>query len=580
MSEETKDKKNLLRIENLYLQRKEILSLPPEKALERILNASEPMPLVHSFPDQDFYFLLHDIGPDDALPLLSLASDKQREYILDIETWNRDRIDISAVTRWFDLLFRADERRVVHWLIEEKTDLLEFYIRKNIEVRLRDHDQDPVDFGKDFFTLDDTFYVKITGDLPADEDLPGDIDKKRYKDLLIHFIKRLADFDHITYQKILLEAAHLIPAEIEEEAYRLRGVRLAEKGFLPFDEAAGIYQPLKPQGLEHDTLKFVPETVQGINAPVPLYAAGMLQANNLFTRALGHITAEAILQQLQSEFAGLCNRIAVADHKLIRSKEDLDHIVKKACGYIAIGLHSVVVASGNEERGADDMSPELICRHPLSDIFRVGFGLALKLKWRTQKWLERSWFAQQGMSLTFWGEEWLGVLGGLLIKKPLYFDNYKSGVMYREFMSLDDLKAAESALNDILAFDDLLSLMDIEVKPLSSYRFLTYKNLLLTLWVREYIGLTGEARPLTLEEFTGFFSALWEPDEKPRKIRTSMKESFLRWLAGSTGLKDYEISETLGNTFEGLFAEVEEEYGRVLAEDLDPRYVYLFLLEK
>ena len=214
MSEETKDKKNLLRIENLYLQRKEILSLPPEKALERILNASEPMPLVHSFPDQDFYFLLHDIGPDDALPLLSLASDKQREYILDIETWNRDRIDISAVTRWFDLLFRADERRVVHWLIEEKTDLLEFYIRKNIEVRLRDHDQDPVDFGKDFFTLDDTFYVKITGDLPADEDLPGDIDKKRYKDLLIHFIKRLADFDHITYQKILLEAAHHIPAEI------------------------------------------------------------------------------------------------------------------------------------------------------------------------------------------------------------------------------------------------------------------------------------------------------------------------------------------------------------------------------
>ncbi len=580
MSEDIKDKKNLVRIENFHRQRKEILSLPPKEALGRILNAAEPAALVHSFPEQDLYFLMHDIGLDDALPLLSLASDKQREYILDIETWDRDRIDISAVTRWFDLLYRADARRSVHWLIEQKTELLEFYIWKNIEVRIREHDQDPAEFGKDFFTLDDTFFVRITGDIPEDEDLPGDIDKNHYKGFLTRFIKSLAGFDHITYQKILLEATHLIPAEIEEEAYRLRSVRLAEKGFLPFDEAAGIYQPLKPQDLESGTQKIVPETVEGINAPVPLYASGLLEDSNLFTRALARIDTEAALQQLQSEFAGLCNRIAMADHKLIRSKEDLDHIVKKACGYIAIGLQTVAVASGNDQRGTENTSTALICRHPLSDIFRVGFGLALNLKWRAQKWLERSWFAQQGMSLTFWGEEWLGVLGGLLIKKPLYFDNYKTGVMYREFMSLDDIKASESALDDIFAFDDLLSLMDIELKPLSSYRFLTYKNLLLTLWVRKHIGLSGESRPLTLEEFTGFYTALWEPGEKPRKISQSMKESFLQWLAGTTGLKDYEISENLGNTLEKLFAEVEEEYGRVLADDLDPRYVYLFLLEK
>ena len=59
-----------------------------------------------------------------------------------------------------------------------------------------------------------------------------------------------------------------------------------------------------------------------------------------------------------------------------------------------------------------------------------------------------------------------------------------------------------------------------------------------------------------------------------------MKEHFLSWLAGETGLKDYEITDRLGQTLEDLFNELENEYGRVASEDLDPRYIHLFLLMK
>jgi hypothetical protein len=34
----------------------------------------------------------------------------------------------------------------------------------------------------------------------------------------------------------------------------------------------------------------------------------------------------------------------------------------------------------------------------------------------------------------------------------------------------------------------------------------------------------------------------------------------------------------LGQTFEDLFNEIESEYGRVAAADIDPRFVHLFLL--
>jgi hypothetical protein len=57
-----------------------------------------------------------------------------------------------------------------------------------------------------------------------------------------------------------------------------------------------------------------------------------------------------------------------------------------------------------------------------------------------------------------------------------------------------------------------------------------------------------------------------------------MKNHFLNWLAAETGLKDFEITEGLGRTFENLFTEIESELGRVAARDLDPRYIQMFLL--
>ena len=57
-----------------------------------------------------------------------------------------------------------------------------------------------------------------------------------------------------------------------------------------------------------------------------------------------------------------------------------------------------------------------------------------------------------------------------------------------------------------------------------------------------------------------------------------MKSRFLNWLAENTGLRDFEITERLGGVLENLFEEIESELGNVAVEDLEPRYVQLFLL--
>jgi hypothetical protein len=566
----------------LQAKRSEILSLPPEQAITRILADPQPAALVHSFPESDFYFLVHDIGPEDALPLLALASNKQWDHLLDLESWARDRIEVNHLTRWMNLLMEADAKRFIRWLLNERLGLGEFYLFHTIEVRVREHDQDPSEFGEGFFTLDQVYYMRFLNMPPLAEG--SAIGEEERKAFLMKLLQHLAEHDHPLFQSLLLEASHVIPAETEEEELRWRNVRLAEKGFVPFDEAVGIYQPITRRQLDALRPKFTPDTRGSETAPlpVPAYPLREMQDDTHFSRALTRIEAGPILAHLQWEFANLCNQIIVADHKTVRDREQLREIVAKACGYISMGLERL--------KGPADPQPDpvqaaaALCHYALLQLYRLGFAEALEIKWQAERWLNSGWFAKAGLKLSFWGEQWMGVLGGILLKKPQYYDNYQTGVLYREFTSLEDVARTKAALRQVQAVDHLLAVMNPSLDPPGSYRFLTWKNLMLTLWARHWLGLKEDTlRPLPMAAFASFFSRLLPGSPSPeaaetRRIPDCMKTGFIVWLMHETGLKDFEIAEKLGRIFEELFAEIEAEYGQVAVEDLDVRYVQLFLL--
>ena len=579
MAKNRNNSRTLERVQQLQETRRKIMELPPEKALDRILNDRQPAALVHSFPEQDFYLLVNEIGAEDSLPLLSLATNKQWEHIVDLETWQKDHIDTNSVTRWMNLLMEADSQRFIRWILNDHLEFMEWYLFKNLEIRIREHDQDPAEFGDEFFTLDDIYYLRFI-DIPTESESEKLIDEQRRK-FLAQIAQRLAATDHLIYQSVFLEAAHVIPAETEEDCYRWRNMRLAEKGFLPFDEAVGIYQPLKPGELEGKRKKFIPPASQQVSTlPVPVSPLRELKQDNYFTRALQKIEAANIVQLLQTEFAHLCNQVVVADSRIIGERDALQEVVKKTSGYISIGLEQLL----KDQKDDAAKGAALITRYSLQDIFRVGFGAALELKWRAEKWLSKCWFAQADLRLTFWGEQWMGVVGGLLVKKPLYYDNYKTGVLYREFASADDIAESAAIFEQVVTVDNLLSVMNIQMDPPARYGFVTYKNLLLTLWARHDRRLKGDKlKPLTLGQFLPFFEKLL-PEQTTagspaaRKIPDEMKSAFLNWLADETGLKDYELTDRLSQTFVDLFSEIESEYGQVAPADIDPRFVHLFLL--
>jgi hypothetical protein len=546
-----------------------------------ILDHPQPAALVHSFPEEDLHFLIHDLGKDNALPLIALASNRQWEYLLDMEVWKKDQLNYPLATEWLQLLLRADPERLIKWCFDERLEFLELYLFRNIELRVRDSDQFSSDLDDGFFTDDDTFYVRFV-DCPVTTS-EGKAAKVLRNEMLSRLLHRISGFDHLRYQGLLMESVSLIPSETEEELFRLRNVRLGEKGFLPFHEAVGVYQPLRPGDLAARGKKAIrPPSPNDNRFPVPQLAATFLDGDNLFVRALKGIRYVHVIQQLQGELAGLCNQVISADQTIIRGRDQLKAVVSKVSGFLSIGLELMTKNATDKQA---PMASEILQRHLLADIFRTGFGSAQQLRWQATRWHKNSWCRSQQLNLTFWDEAWLGLLGGLLIHTPKFYDPSNAGSSYRDFLTLEEIETTRRGLDRVMALDQLLKAMTVPITPIAGTRRLTYKNLLLTLWVRASLNAppidpSTPSITLSLSDFKKIYATLWVDQAGRHTIGNRKKAQFLHWAAAASDQSPEEVSDRLGSVFEALFDQIENELAAVEAGDLDPRHVNLFLLHR
>lgn len=540
----------------------DLLKLPPRKALDLIIDSPAPVTLVQSLAEEDLYRLVQDIGYEEALPILALASNEQWQYMLDIDLWQRDRLDGDSVNSWLGLLLRADLDRFMIWGLREQVELVKLHFSRYISVAIREEDQSASDFGEGYFTLDDLFYIRVN--------------KDEYYEVIREFLEGLAEHDLERFQGVLLELAGVIPADVEEDLYRLRNTRLAEKGFLPFEEAIAIYQYLDADSLLEAADE--PQKVmdaEKIEHPLPVSTSLLIQDRDYFSLSLKRIGDAGLLERLQLEFAGMCNQIISADCIAVRDRDHLANVVGKACGYLSIGLEKLTKGDANRAAG-------LLQGHPLQQIFRAGYGLALKLQWEAKKWIKQGWFNRQSLDLHFWGSEWGDMLEGLIRKRPLFCPALLGeGGPCRDFRNLEEITRSQAALEQIKAVDGLLSALfpeTLDAGSISSLHPLTYRNLILTAWARHYLGPAEGRWSLTVEEMKAFLRKIWKGSSRPYRVDDKIKEAFLEWLQARSGPAAIAGRGAAQHPLDHLFVELQEEYGSVSVDDLDPRYVKHFLV--
>lgn len=536
---------------------RKLFALPAEKTMDFILEQKDATQLVQQLSFLDLYWLIKKIGENDSIPLLGLASERQWQYILDMEIWKRDRLDIKKASIWLRRFMEADAERVARWLITEDMEMFAYYyLYRNLEVLIAT-DDNIYDLSEDFFTLDGTFYLKL-----KDES---------QRDMIENLLKLIARQDFLKYQALLMTSRAILPASTEEELYRLRSVRVAEYGFLPFEEAISVYAPVEPKKLMTRGEKKKKEIVivdDETREMIPSFPIHQLQIKGIMHAAVNSIRDNILMDRIRLEFAGLCNQIISADGLFMAEYEDLIKVCKKAAGYLNIAIEKVC---GDEVNKAID----LIRHNSLVSIFRVGFGLSLKLKWKVEGWIKESWFKRYGLDLSFWGLEWGDMLRGLLMKKPLYYVGGEDGEVYRPFESLSEIRKCEDVFNRIRLLDELFSKITLSY-PLEKRALIeptiTYHPFLFTFWARRILKLSPGFDGLTMNQVRRFFNILRSKDSMPPYKMKDYKEVFIQDMGSY--LPGAELEKVLSS----LWNEFTEEYERVDIKDIDERYLRFLIV--
>lgn len=537
---------------------RQIYSSPGKKVLEHILEHHDPRALVERLPSEDFFWLVKKIGGDDSIPLLALASADQWQYLLDLEVWEKDRLEVDCIGAWLHRLLHADSRRLVRWVFAEGEEFTSHFLSKNLEVVVKTEETDDV-ITAGLFTLDGALYIRFARD--------------RHQDAIEELLRALAEEDYARYQNLLLGIAGIIAAETEEELYRLRNVRLAERGFLPFDEALAVYVPLPPDTLNMGRPAALPGALAESEGPslLPALIVSQTPPGTMLAAVVSGVKDGNLADRLRLGFAVLCNRILAAEGVAVHDLEMLARVCRRAAGYVNLALETLC---GEDLPRAE----QLLGHNDLISVFRVGFGLAVSLRNEATRWLKTSWFQAQGLDYFFWGEEWGACLAGLMRKRPAFFGGSSSGKMsYEDFSGREDLARCRRVLQGIMELDRLLRAMGealcLDARVVRAHS-LSVHQVLLTFWARERLDDAATFDALTLDAVREFFRRARQDRPAPPFEMRSEKERFV--CALGRFLSEGKASSALKEALAAIWKECEEEYAWVKIEDLEERMLRLF----
>jgi hypothetical protein len=547
------------------------LMLPASQRLQLLIHAPKPMRLVRALPDADYYLTVREVGPVEALPLVSLASTAQTRHLLDLESWRKDRFDADRCGAWVALLVEAGESPTRRFLRDADDELLALLFRGWIhaeQIEYEDgaevHGHGEGEAGSASGALTPDGYHRFSPRIP--EHLP-----------VIHRLLQLFYREQpARYQQILWRSRWELPAELEESAFHWRQSRLEEHGFPALDEALAVYA--EPSGTRAQAIAPQPDDPDRLAASrclVPLLAAHgpLAEAIDLLPEAAREHTLHGLVS--------VANRLLVADAEDSGDPEAHRRALNKAAGYSHIALSA---------RGALDSASAAHVLEQVSplELFREGHARAAELARRARSLLQNGWPAGRTEALDLLDWPVSSRVRALLADRPLYYEvdvSHGDG-RPREFAAPEEIAETRNALETAEALGRIV----VELLGLDTGRLLEaaerdtaapprFSTVLLTVmaWQATRGVIRGEALPADVA--ADFVRSVASRRTAGADAPARALEALVRALDARFGLEEPEISILMAY---GKFAleRLSEECGALdPGLPLEPRYVSCLFLD-
>lgn len=303
--------------------------------------------------------------------LLPYASPEQITALFDLEAWRRDRVDIDRARQWLTALVDSyaqsnkDRGALGDLMMEMDPEFWTFALLPGTSVfQLDPEDEEQRDQAGlavealfTYETPDGNFLIAV----PDTE----------VGHRAIHVLGRVYDDDLELGQSLVNSMRGALGSMVEEDLLRWRAGRLADLGFVAWEEAMKLLRPLDLQAAREPS---APASARVTGTQLPAQAP----RGNLLRRALARLGA-AQQGERAREFTLLVNELMAAQRFEPGDAKLQERAFHQAEATVGLGLE--LLATGLTDPAEIDQSlADRIAAIGLRGVFRVGYGPLDKLR--------------------------------------------------------------------------------------------------------------------------------------------------------------------------------------------------------
>lgn len=338
---------------------------------ERLLAAPDLAAEVAGLEPLEAYFLVKELGLDQALPILRLLSPEQLETCIDLDGWHRYDFSADNLDQWLTAFALDGPEALAQAFFALDYVLQLLFLAKTVTVYDPDTDQVPEiaddEESNRAMTPDGFYLLELKGELP----LGGHP---------FAILDALYQYDPGSTQRLLSEVRVDLPTQIEEEALRFRNGRLQDLGFVAPDEATLLFSrpTSQPPGSRP------PEPFESGASRLPAVYAQSFSANTLLAQALMQISDPDTLARLEQEIVWTINSAVIAYGEPSQDIRQVGEIAERVRDTISLGLEVLLAQA---EPGRPPLTAAAISQAAawlelwgMTELFRHGFAATLVLK--------------------------------------------------------------------------------------------------------------------------------------------------------------------------------------------------------
>ncbi len=342
-----------------------------------VLDDRDDLPtFVATVPLTNFVAVARNLRDEGRLDLvLPHATAEQITALFDLDAWRGDRVDVAKARAWLteivDAYSDSDHPRgaLVELMMAMDPELWTMALLPGTAVMpLEADDADQRDQALDAVTNLATYETPDNNFVVAAPD--NDLGRR-----VFHILNRVYADDLETGRTLVQSLRGALPGMLEEDLLRWRTGRLADLGFVPWDEAMKLLRPLDPR-----TLPSPPAAVTSAESP-PLLTP-LTPRSGLLRQVLAALPA-ARRGDVAREFTLLVNELMAAQRFEPGDSKLQERAFHQAEATVGLGLELLAVGQLGQLGESPEPSQRLtehITQLGLRGIFRVGYGPLDKLR--------------------------------------------------------------------------------------------------------------------------------------------------------------------------------------------------------